>query len=232
MNSSAPAKRWFCIGLLEADAKACGALTGAVSGLFRPEEGWSLDLVRIRAGGAPDDRQEVAQFRRALLPTSVDVFDLRQGRDWMSGDEFLRGASEPALPSEGGRPRVVVTPGQIDRLDEILERRSDARSVFLTGLGPWRDFFGGELCMRLTKRWILMDDPTFRLEPVATFANFATVGKVDRTWVEWLLFERAFADRPDPTDEPVVALDLAEGLPIGRDRVAAYLETLKRMLRG
>jgi len=85
--------------------------------------------------------------------------------------------------------------------------------------------------MQLTKRWALMDDPTFRLEPMATFANFAAVGQVDRTWVEWQLLDRTTAERPSSVDD-VLAIDLARGLPIEKERVAAYLTALKRMLGG
>ncbi len=232
MASQRLAESWFCIGFIEVGAEAHGALIGAVSGLLRPEDGWSLDLIRICASGAASDRQGVAGLRRALLPTSLDVFDLREGCDWMSGTDFLQRQLAGELGVRATSPRVVVASDEIKHLDEILKRRGSSRGVFLTDLGPWQDFFGGDLCMRLTKRWILMDDPTFRLEPVATFANFATTGKVDRAWVEWLLFEQASATRSSSAAGAPVATNLAAGLPIGRERVAAYLATLKRMLRG
>lgn len=219
-----------CVGIFDVDVEAHGALTGAVSGFFRPEVDFSLDLVRIAAADAVDLRPQVAQLRQALLPASVDVFDLREGRDWVSADDFLIKRADRSGNGHG-KLRVVVAPGGIDRLDEILARRAETQGVFLTGLGPWRDVFGGDLCMQLTKRWIGLDDPTFRLEPMSTFANFATVGKIDRTWVEWLLFDRAREGGAAEGEGAVIPVNLAEGLPIGRDRVAAYLDTLKRLLR-
>ncbi|PXA82919.1 hypothetical protein DMC25_19000 [Caulobacter sp. D4A] len=196
----------------------------------RPES-LSFDVVRVFLSDAVDDRLELAELRRALLPASLDVFDLHEGRDWIGADDFLRSSDAAGFPTEGRGPRVVVPADRQDLLDAVLARRGQTGGVFLGGLGPWRAFFGSDRCMQLTKRWALMDDPTFRLEPMATFANFAAVGQVDRTWVEWQLLDRATAERPSSVDD-VLATDLARGLPIEKERVAAYLTVLKRMLGG